>query len=189
MRIGYNTIRSAYAEFAGVAQLVERVIGNDEVHGSDSHHQLQTENHPKGWFFVWKLQRRGVGAAARRCREKSQRCCDLSGRLWGAGELRSAERKQACRSEPKDSHHQLQTKNHPKGWFFVWKLQRRGVGAAARRCREKSQQCCDLSGRLWGAGELRSAERKQACRSEPKDSHHQLQTKNHPKRAFSLGIT
>ena len=26
---------------AGVAQLVERVIGNDEVHGSDSHHQLQ----------------------------------------------------------------------------------------------------------------------------------------------------
>ena len=25
---------------AGVAQLVERVIGNDEVHGSDSHHQL-----------------------------------------------------------------------------------------------------------------------------------------------------
>lgn len=39
-RIGYNTIRSASAEFAGVAQLVERVIGNDEVHGSDSHHQL-----------------------------------------------------------------------------------------------------------------------------------------------------
>ena len=47
VRIGYNTIRSASAEFAGVAQLVERVIGNDEVHGSDSHHQLQTENHPK----------------------------------------------------------------------------------------------------------------------------------------------
>ena len=110
MRIGYNTIRSASSEFAGVAQLVERVIGNDEVHGSDSHHQLQTENHPKGWFFVWKLQRRGVGAATRRCREKSQQCCDLSGQLWGAGELRSAERKQACRSEPKDSHHQLHQK-------------------------------------------------------------------------------
>ena len=41
-RIRYNTIRSAHVELAGVAQLVERVIGNDEVHGSDSHHQLQT---------------------------------------------------------------------------------------------------------------------------------------------------
>ena len=50
-RIGYNTIRSASAEFAGVAQLVERVIGNDEVHGSDSHHQLQTKNHPTGGFL------------------------------------------------------------------------------------------------------------------------------------------
>ena len=38
---------------AGVAQLVERVIGNDEVHGSDSHHQLQTKRSSVRMAFLF----------------------------------------------------------------------------------------------------------------------------------------
>ena len=49
-RLCYNARCSA-----GVAQLVERVIGNDEVHGSDSHHQLQKENHLSRVAFFLEL--------------------------------------------------------------------------------------------------------------------------------------
>ena len=44
---------------AGVAQLVERVIGNDEVHGSDSHHQLQKESHPLRVGFLFGISVEG----------------------------------------------------------------------------------------------------------------------------------
>ena len=50
---------------AAVAQSVERVIGNDEVHGSDSHHQLQTKTTQPGGFLFGICELKGSGAAAR----------------------------------------------------------------------------------------------------------------------------
>ena len=49
--VRYNSSRCR--SFAGVAQLVERVIGNDEVHGSDSHHQLHKEPLNGGSFLYF----------------------------------------------------------------------------------------------------------------------------------------
>ena len=72
-------------------------------------------------FGICELK--GSGAAARSgfCRDKSQRCCDLSGRrLRRAGELRCAERTQACRCESKGSHYYCQ--KEPSSLLKVWRV-------------------------------------------------------------------
>ena len=122
MRLCYNARCSA-----GVAQLVERVIGNDEVHGSDSHHQLQKENRPSRVVFFLELHWKGVGAAIENCPVDSF--------------PRHGERKpeaappagQADRRLREDSHHQLQKENHPSRVVFFLEFKWKGVKGRIRK--------------------------------------------------------
>ena len=108
MRLCYNARCSA-----GVAQLVERVIGNDEVHGSDSHHQLHKNSHPL-WVVVF------MAFSGRESEGGSEKA--PVGLFPAPGERKPEAAQsagQAARRLRGDSHHQLHKNSHPL-WVAVF---------------------------------------------------------------------